>query len=66
MMYDYKMIITDVDGVSVEFTAQDEPDQYNAEQLGLEYGTLGEGEVVVNIEVIETNDPRGIIDTGNW
>ena len=59
------MLVYDVSGHALNFTAKQEPNQYDAEMLAEEWASQG-GVEVDWVEVIETNDPQGIINTGNW
>lgn len=63
--YDYKMVIYDAAGNKLHFTATKEDDQYDAEMLAHEWAIQG-GVDVDSITVVETDDPNGIIETGNW
>jgi len=65
MRYDYKMIVYDVDGNKLHFTAEQEPNQYDAEMLAEEWAVQG-GVDIDWIECVSTTDPQGIIETGNW
>jgi hypothetical protein len=65
-MYEYKILIIDTNGNKYHFNAEGEPDQYQAEALAEEWVTQGEVNVEIDsITTLETNDPIGIIDTGN-
>ena len=63
--YDYLMIVYDTDGNKLNFCAEREPNQFDAEMLAEEWATQGDVDIDW-IEVIETDDPNGIINTGNW
>lgn len=63
-MYTYKMLIIDATGNKIHFNTE-EPNQYDAEMLAEEYATQG-GVDVDSVTVIETDNPQGIIHTGNW
>jgi hypothetical protein len=58
----YKLLILDTKGNKYHYHA-DEDNQHNAEAQAEEWVTEGGAEIDW-IEVLETNDHRGIIDTG--
>jgi len=64
MNYEYRMIIYDVDGNKLHFTAE-EPTAYDAEMSAEEWATQG-GVDVDWVEIIDTDDPNALWDTGKW
>ena len=63
--YNYKMVVYDTSGNKLNFTATLEDNQYDAEMLAADWAAQG-GVEVDWVEVIETDDPQGIIETYNW
>lgn len=64
-MYDYKILIYDASGNKLHYTAEQESNQFDAAMVAEEWATRG-GVDVDWVDVVESDDPNVLINTGKW